>query len=53
MQFANPNSAKELVEMNECKCGGAICADYFRNRPALGKIKLTDFALDFAHEFIT
>jgi len=48
----NPISAKELVEMNASKRGVLLYEDYFSNRPALGKVKLTDFAKDFAVVFL-
>lgn len=44
----NPKIAKSLVEMNASRRGGVLYQDYFRHKPALGKIKLTDFARDFA-----
>jgi uncharacterized protein YbjT (DUF2867 family) len=44
----NPNIAKGLVEMNASRRGGALYKDYDRHRPVLGKVKLTDFAKEFA-----
>jgi uncharacterized protein YbjT (DUF2867 family) len=44
----NPNIAKGLVEMNASRRGGVLYEDYDRNRPALGKVKLTEFAKEFA-----
>jgi len=45
----NPNIAKGLVEMNASRRNGVLYEDYNRNRPAvLGKVKLTDFAKEFA-----
>lgn len=44
----NPKIAKSLAEMNASRRGGVLYQDYFRHKPALGKIKLTDFARDFA-----
>jgi uncharacterized protein YbjT (DUF2867 family) len=44
----NPNIAKGLVEMNAGRTGGVLYEDYYRNRPVLGKVKLTDFAKEFA-----
>ena len=47
----NPEIAKGLVEMNTSTNTGALYEDYYRNKPALGEIKLTDFAKEFAHVF--
>jgi uncharacterized protein YbjT (DUF2867 family) len=47
----NPNIAKGFVEMNASRRGGVLYEDYYRNRPVLGKIKLTDFAKEFAAAF--
>ncbi|GGB24279.1 NAD(P)H-binding protein [Puia dinghuensis] len=45
----NPDIVAGLVEMYACVHSGELGADYFRNRPAvLGKIKMTDFAREFA-----
>ena len=44
----NPQTAKGFVEMNVGRRSGVLYEDYYRNRPALGKVKLTDFAKDFA-----
>jgi uncharacterized protein YbjT (DUF2867 family) len=44
----NPGTAKGFVEMNASRRGGVLYEDYYRNKPALGKIKLTDFAKEFA-----
>jgi hypothetical protein len=44
----NPTIAKGFVEMNASRHGGVLYEDYDRNRPVLGKVKLTDFAKDFA-----
>ncbi|MBS1600577.1 MAG: NmrA family NAD(P)-binding protein [Bacteroidetes bacterium] len=44
----NSQSAKGLVEMNAARHTGELFEDYYRNRPVLGKIKLTDFANEFA-----
>ena len=43
-----PMVAGGLVEMNASIHKGVFQEDYFRNRPALGKVKLADFAKDFA-----
>lgn len=44
----NPKTAKGFVEMNEARRNGVLYEDYYRNRPILGKIKLKDFAKQFA-----
>jgi uncharacterized protein YbjT (DUF2867 family) len=45
----NPRIAAGLVEMYESQQNGRLTEDYFRNRPKnLGKVKLEDFAKDFA-----
>lgn len=44
----NPQIAAGLVEMNASTHSGALYEDYYRNRPALGKVKMTDFAREFA-----
>ncbi|GEP95521.1 NAD(P)H-binding protein [Chitinophaga cymbidii] len=44
----NAEVAKGFVEMQASQRSGVVYEDYYRNRPVLGKIKLTDFAKDFA-----
>lgn len=44
----NPQTAKGFVEMNESRFGGVMYEDYNRHKPTLGKVKLKDFAKDFA-----
>lgn len=44
----NATIAKGLVEMNAARQSGTLFEDYNRNKPVLGKTKLTDFAKDFA-----
>jgi uncharacterized protein YbjT (DUF2867 family) len=45
----NPQAAAGLVEMFASQHSGALTADYYLNRPAvLGKVKLMDFAKEFA-----
>ena len=46
-----PLVAAGLVEMNASMHSGVLFEDYYRNRPALGKTKLTDFAKEFAAAF--
>ncbi|MEJ0101134.1 MAG: NAD(P)H-binding protein [Bacteroidota bacterium] len=43
----NPGIAKGFVEMNAGRRGG-LYEDYYRNKPTLGKVKLKDFAKEFA-----
>ena len=47
----NPQTAKGLVEMNAGRRGGVLYEDYNRNKPTLGKVKLTDFVKKFAVVF--
>jgi len=48
----NSNIAKGLVEMNAGFHRGPLYEDYYLHRPAVfGKVKLTDFAKDFAAAF--
>jgi uncharacterized protein YbjT (DUF2867 family) len=44
----NPNIAKGFVEMNASRRGGVLYKDYYRNKPALSKVKLKEFAKEFA-----
>lgn len=44
----NPAMAKGLVDMNASIHTGKLQEDYYRNRPTLGKVKMTDFAKEFA-----
>ena len=44
----NPKIAAGLVEMNAAGHTGKLYEDYDRHRPILGKVKLTDFAKEFA-----
>jgi uncharacterized protein YbjT (DUF2867 family) len=44
----NPVVAKGLVEMDAGRRDGILYHDYFRHRPVLGKVKLADFAKEFA-----
>ncbi len=47
----NPGIAKGFIEMNIGRRNGILYEDYYRNRPALGKVKLKDFAKEFAAAF--
>jgi len=44
----NPYAVEGFVEMNAGTHRGEVCADYYHHRPTLGKVKLTDFAKEFA-----
>jgi uncharacterized protein YbjT (DUF2867 family) len=44
----NPRTAIGLVEMNAIRRGGVLYEDYYRIKPILGRIKLKDFAIEFA-----
>jgi len=44
----SPRVAAGLVEMNASMHSGKLYADYYVNRPALGKVKMKDFAKEFA-----
>ena len=44
----NPQTAKGFVGMNAARIDGVLYEDYYRNKPILGKVKLKDFAKDFA-----
>lgn len=43
--------ANGFVTMQASQDSGLLYEDYYRNRPTLGKIKLVDFAPDFANVF--
>ena len=47
----NPGIAKGLVEMNAGRRSGVLFEDYNQHKPTLGKVKLKDFAKEFAHIF--
>jgi uncharacterized protein YbjT (DUF2867 family) len=44
----NEQVAKGFVEMQASQGNGSLYEDYYRNQPVLGKVKLKDFAKDFA-----
>ncbi len=44
----NSNIAKGIVEMNAAMHTGELFEDYHRHKPVLGKVKIEDFAKDFA-----
>jgi uncharacterized protein YbjT (DUF2867 family) len=47
----NPKIAQGLTEMNAGRRSGVLYEDYYRNKPVLGKVKLVDFAKEFAAAF--
>jgi len=47
----DPQIAAGFVEMNASMQSGRLYEDYYLNRPTLGKVKLTDFAKEFAITF--
>ncbi|WP_299289492.1 NAD(P)H-binding protein [uncultured Mucilaginibacter sp.] len=47
----NPQLANGLVEMQASQRSGLLYEDYYRNKPRLGKVKLADFAKDFAQVY--
>ena len=53
LQAAGMNSkiAASLVEMYASMQNGLLMEDYYRHKPELGKVKLTDFAKEFAAAF--
>ena len=44
----NPKVAAGMVEMNAGMNNGDLYEDYFRNKPTLGKVKLAEYAKEFA-----
>ncbi|GAA4312607.1 NmrA family NAD(P)-binding protein [Mucilaginibacter gynuensis] len=44
----NPQIAKGFVEMQASQGSGLLYEDYYQHKPVLGKVKLADFARDFA-----
>ncbi|MFD2933845.1 SDR family oxidoreductase [Spirosoma flavum] len=44
----NEQVAKGFVELQASQGNGKLYKDYYRNRPTLGRVKLADFAQDFA-----
>jgi len=47
----NAQIAKGFVEMQASQGSGVLYEDYYRHQPVLGKVKLKDFAKDFAAAF--
>lgn len=44
----NREIARGLVEMNASRGSGVLYEDYYHNKPELGKVKMKDFAKEFA-----
>jgi uncharacterized protein YbjT (DUF2867 family) len=44
----NPETAKGFVEMNAARGNGILYEDYNQNKPVLGKVKMKEFAKEFA-----
>jgi uncharacterized protein YbjT (DUF2867 family) len=44
----NPQLARSFVEMQASQGTGVLYDDYYRNKPVPGRVKLADFAKDFA-----
>ncbi len=44
----NPQIARGFIEMQASQGSGLLYEDYYRRQPVLGKVKLADFAKDFA-----
>lgn len=44
----SPQAAEGLANMNAGRVSGVLYEDYLRHKPSLGKIKLNDFAKEFA-----
>ncbi len=47
----NPQIAAGLVEMYASLYSGLLAEDYYRHKPLMGNVKLTDFAKEFAAAF--
>jgi uncharacterized protein YbjT (DUF2867 family) len=47
----NPEIAKGFIELQASQGNGKLYEDYYRHRPNLGKVKLADFAKDFANAY--
>ncbi|QEC43790.1 NAD(P)H-binding protein [Pseudobacter ginsenosidimutans] len=47
----NVQVAKGFIEMQAAQRSGVLYEDYYRNQPVLGKVKLADFAKEFANVY--
>lgn len=49
LQYKMPlNLAKDITEMNASMHSGILFEDYYKHKPVLGKVKMKDFAKEFA-----
>lgn len=48
----NPRIAQGFIEMQESQGNGKLYEDYELHKPVLGKVKLADFAKDFAAAYV-
>ena len=48
----NPQIARGFIEMQASQGTGKLYEDYYRNPPVLSKVKLADFAKDFAAAYL-
>ncbi|WP_271766089.1 NAD(P)H-binding protein [Aquimarina algiphila] len=49
----NEQIAKGFIEMQTAQGNGTLYEEYYRNKPTLGKVKLADFAKEFAQFYNT
>ncbi len=47
----NPQIANGFVEMQSAQKSGVLYEDYYRNEPSLGRVKIADFAKEFAQVY--
>jgi hypothetical protein len=47
-----PSVAAAMTEMQATQRSGALSRDYYRHRPVLGRVKLADFAKEFAAKYL-
>ena len=47
----NPKIAAGMTEMYASLTNGLLSGDYYRHKPAMGKVKMTDFAKEFVAVF--
>ena len=43
--------AKGMIAMQQAQQDGSLYEDYYKNKPELGKVKLADFAAEFAEVY--
>lgn len=49
--FLDVQIARLYVEMQGSEGSGLVYEDYYQNKPVLGKVKLEDFAIEFAADY--